>query len=128
MAPHWLSTLASVGMAVGPPLVYADQTASIVKKKDSTGFSRDVCAVLLLANITRCFFWLGERFEFALLLQSLLMILCQLALLYVCVLYRPRSSPENPGTYTRPLGFWQWSTYSQHIEFLAGYMYENESP
>ncbi|KAN0121181.1 hypothetical protein V8E52_003769 [Russula decolorans] len=122
MAPHWLSTLASAGMAVGAPLVYADQTVSIVKKKDSTGFSRDVCAVLLLANITRCFFWLGERFEFALLLQSLLMILCQLALLYICVLYRPRSSPENLGASTRPLGFWQWSTYSQHIEFLAGYI------
>ena len=32
---------------------------------------------MLLANITRCFFRLGERFEFALLLQSLLTILCQ---------------------------------------------------
>jgi hypothetical protein len=31
--------------------------------RDSTGFSRDVCAVLLIANITRCFFWLGNRFE-----------------------------------------------------------------
>ncbi|KAF8498701.1 hypothetical protein F5888DRAFT_1691198 [Russula emetica] len=120
MAPHWLSTLASVGMAVGPPLVYVDQTTSIIKKKDSTGFSRDVCAVLLLANITRCFFWLGEHFEFALLLQSTSDDF--LALLYICVLYPPRSSPENLGTYTRPLGFWQWSTYSQHIEFLAGYI------
>ncbi|KAH9989843.1 hypothetical protein BJV77DRAFT_1145000 [Russula vinacea] len=122
MAPPWLSTLASIGMAVGPPLVYVDQATSIIKKKDSTGFSRDVCAVLLLANITRCFFWLGERFEFALLLQSLLMILCQLALLYICVLYRPRLSPENLGASSRPLGFWQWTTYSQHIEFLAGYI------
>jgi len=25
---------------------------------------RDVCAILLIANITRCFFWLGEHFEF----------------------------------------------------------------
>jgi hypothetical protein len=31
----------------------------------------------LMANITRCFFWLGNRFEFALLLQSILMILAQ---------------------------------------------------
>ncbi|OBZ66413.1 PQ-loop repeat-containing protein 1 [Grifola frondosa] len=43
-------------MAVGPPLVYADQAFSIVRKRDATGFSRDVCAILLLANITRCFF------------------------------------------------------------------------
>lgn len=31
--PSWLSTLADIGMAVGPPLVYADQAFSIVKKK-----------------------------------------------------------------------------------------------
>ncbi|KAJ7224498.1 hypothetical protein GGX14DRAFT_548951 [Mycena pura] len=119
MAP-WISTLASVGMAVGPPLVYADQAISIVRKKDATGFSRDVCAILLIANITRCFFWLGEPFEFALLLQSILMILAQLALLYICILYRPRISPENLGGSSRPFSFWQWSTYTQHIEFLAG--------
>ncbi|EJD07553.1 uncharacterized protein FOMMEDRAFT_73213 [Fomitiporia mediterranea MF3/22] len=109
-------------MAVGPPLVYADQTISIVRKKDSTGFSRDVCGVLLIANITRLFFWLGNRFEFALLVQSILMILAQLALLYICLLYRPRLSPENMGISSRPFSFWQWPTYAQHIEFLAGMM------
>ncbi|KAJ7743161.1 hypothetical protein B0H16DRAFT_1377473 [Mycena metata] len=116
----WLSTLASVGMAVGPPLVYADQAYSIVRKKDATGFSRDVCAILLIANITRCFFWLGDHFEFALLFQSIFMILAQLALLYICILYRPRISPENLGGSSRPFSFWQWSTYVQHVEFLAG--------
>ncbi|KAJ4473707.1 hypothetical protein J3R30DRAFT_3296251 [Lentinula aciculospora] len=116
----WLSTVASIGMAVGPPLVYADQAYSIVKKKDSTGFSRDVCAILLIANITRCFFWLGDWFELALLVQSILMILAQLALLYICILYRPRVSPESLGTSNRLLSFWQWSSYTQYIEFLAG--------
>lgn len=33
MVAGWVSVLASVGMAVGPPLVYADQTFSIIKKK-----------------------------------------------------------------------------------------------
>ncbi|RXW23960.1 hypothetical protein EST38_g1882 [Candolleomyces aberdarensis] len=94
-------------MAVGPPLVYADQAISIVRKK-------------LIANITRCFFWLGERFEFALLMQSILMIAAQLALLYICILYRPRLSPEALGGSSRPLSFWQWPNYSQYIEFLAG--------
>ncbi|TFK26166.1 hypothetical protein FA15DRAFT_616164 [Coprinopsis marcescibilis] len=122
MAPEWLSTLASVGMAVGPPLVYADQAISIVRKKDATGFSRDVCAILLLANITRCFFWLGEHFELALLVQSMLMILAQLALLYICILYRPRLSPEAMLGSSRPFGFWQWPTYTQHVEFLAGFI------
>ncbi|KAJ7460566.1 hypothetical protein FB451DRAFT_1269514 [Mycena latifolia] len=116
----WLSTLASIGMAVGPPLVYADQAYSILRKKDATGFSRDVCAILLIANITRCFFWLGDHFEFALLFQSMFMIVAQLALLYICILYRPRISPENLGGSSRPFSFWQWPTYTQHVEFLAG--------
>ncbi|KAI5123545.1 hypothetical protein M0805_006704 [Coniferiporia weirii] len=120
MVAAWLSTAASVGMAVGPPLVYADQTVSIVRKKDSTGFSRDVCGVLLIANLTRLFFWLGDRFELALLVQSVLMIVAQLVLLYICMLYRPRISPENLGVSSRPYSFWQWQTFSQHIEFLAG--------
>ncbi|KAK0218008.1 hypothetical protein IW262DRAFT_1275612 [Armillaria fumosa] len=122
MSPSWLSTAASIGMAVGPPLVYADQAASIIRKRDATGFSRDVCAILLLANITRCFFWLGNHFELALLIQSVLMILAQLALLYICIRYRPTISPENFGTSTRPFSFWQWSTYTQYIEFLAGFI------
>lgn len=122
MLPPWVSIVASVGMAVGPPLVYADQAVSIVRKKDSTGFSRDVCAILLLANITRCFFWLGTRFEFALLIQSILMILAQLALLYICIRYRPRSSPDMFGASGRPFAFWHWSSYAQYIEFLAGFI------
>lgn len=84
-----ISTLASLGMAIGAPLVYADQAYSIYRKQDARGFSHDVCAVLLIANITRCFFWLGERFEFALLLQSLLMIAAQLGLLNLCIRFKP---------------------------------------
>ncbi|KAK7679480.1 hypothetical protein QCA50_017534 [Cerrena zonata] len=109
-------------MAVGPPLVYADQTYSILRKKDATGFSRDVCAILLLANITRCFFWLGNHFEFALLFQSLFMIVAQLTLLYICILYRPRHSSDGVGASARPLSFWQWQNFSQYVEFLAGFI------
>jgi hypothetical protein len=100
--------------------VYADQAFSIIRKKDATGFSRDVCGILLIANTTRCFFWLGDRFEIALLIQSIFMILAQLALLYICIIYRLRSSPEILTSSTRPLSFWQWPTYTQYIEFLAG--------
>ncbi|KAF9648952.1 hypothetical protein BDM02DRAFT_3269096 [Thelephora ganbajun] len=107
-------------MAVAPPLVYADQAYSIVKERDSTGFSRDVCAILLIANITRCFFWLGDQFETALLLQSIFMILAQLALLYICIRYKPHLNSENRGLSARPMSFWQWPTYIQHVEFLAG--------
>jgi len=122
MLPSWLSTLASVGMAIGPPLTYVDQAVSIFRKRDSTGFSRDVCAILLLANIMRCFFWIGAPFELALLVQSINLILSQLILLYLCVHFQPAISPENLRTSTRPFGFWQWHTYPQYVEFLAGFI------
>lgn len=85
------STLAALAMAFGAPLVYADQAWSIQKRRNSDGFSKDVCAVLLIANICRCFFWFGERFEFPLLLQSILMIAAQLFLLSLLIKFRPGS-------------------------------------
>lgn len=93
-----LSTVAAIAMAIGAPLVYADQAWSIAKKRNAEGFSKDVSAILLIANICRCFFWLGERFEFALLLQSLLMIVAQLYLLWLCIRYRPGSYASSAFT------------------------------
>ncbi|RXK37855.1 hypothetical protein M231_04853 [Tremella mesenterica] len=88
-----LQSLAGIGMAIGPPLIYADQAYSIVRKRDSSGFSHDVCGVVIIANIIRVFFWLGKQFELPLLVQSLLLILSQLLLLSLCLHYAPASSP-----------------------------------
>lgn len=107
---------------------------------DSSGFSRDVCAILLIANITRCFFWLGEGFEFgtvpqqgvggdnaypsmpALLVQSILMILSQLLVLYICIKFRPTMTAEALGMSSRPFSFWQWLAFGTYVEFLAALM------
>lgn len=77
--------------AFGAPLVYADQARNIINRRNAEGFSKDVCAVLLIANICRCFFWFGEHFELALLLQSILMIIAQIFLLSLLIKYRPGS-------------------------------------
>jgi len=116
---HWLVLVATIGMAIGPPFVYLDQIISIIRKKDSTGFSRDVCAILLIANIFRIFWWIGKRFEYALLIQSLLLIVTQLVLLYICVIYRPATKPDSYGLSKRPFSFWQWTSFSRYIEFLV---------
>lgn len=76
----WISQVASICMAVGPPLVYLDQLVAILRRKDSSGFSMDVCGCLLVANLLRVFFWLGKRFEVALLVQSLLWAARQLGI------------------------------------------------
>lgn len=59
-----LGFLATVGMVIGPPFVYADQAYSIARRRNSEGFSKDVCAVLLIANIARIFWWFQVHFEF----------------------------------------------------------------
>ncbi|GAA5825587.1 hypothetical protein JCM11251_000296 [Rhodosporidiobolus azoricus] len=112
-----LSVIAGVLMAVGPPLAYSDQYISICKKHTSAGFSTDICALLIIANITRCVYWLGERFQSYLLIQSILMIGAQFGLLYACLIYRPSSFYENRPR--RPGNFWLWSSFGAYLEFAA---------
>ncbi|KDN48448.1 hypothetical protein K437DRAFT_293895 [Tilletiaria anomala UBC 951] len=85
------SFLFSVGLAVGPPLIYGEQAYQMQQRRNSEGFSKDVCAVLLVANISRIYWWFGVHFEIPLLIQSILMIAAQLGLLYLCLYYRPGS-------------------------------------
>lgn len=127
------STLSGIGMAVGPPAAYADQFISILRKKDSTGFSIDICGVLIIANITRVYYWLAARFETPLLVQSVLMIIAQFALLFVCIRYKPTiklpttqeeesltgTSTKSEGTSRRPFQFWAWPTFGSYLEFAA---------
>ncbi|CAH7689377.1 hypothetical protein BY996DRAFT_4573158 [Phakopsora pachyrhizi] len=91
----WISTLSSIGMATGPPLVYLDQYRTIQKNKNSIGFSHQTCLVLLVSNITRLFYWLGERFDTALLIQSILMVFTQLGLLRLCLRYSSNRLDQN---------------------------------
>ncbi|KAG0246315.1 hypothetical protein BGX31_003218 [Mortierella sp. GBA43] len=82
-----------VGMVIGPVTGYIHQYYTIYMQKTSRGFSSATCGVLLFANITRIFFWLGDPFEVPLLYQSILMIIVQLLLLEICVRYFPWSTP-----------------------------------
>ncbi|CDZ98044.1 Predicted membrane protein [Phaffia rhodozyma] len=114
-----IGALTSIGIAIGPPLIYADQAWSIIKKQDSTGFSRDVCAIILIANIARCVFWLGNRFELALLFQSIFLCLSMLVLLFILLKYR-KSDVDTEESSRRPFHFWDWTSFGQYVEFLAG--------
>ncbi|GAA5982043.1 hypothetical protein JCM10908_004715 [Rhodotorula pacifica] len=109
--------IAGVLMATLPPLAYADQYRSICKKHDSRGFSTDVTGILIIANVTRLVYWLGERFQTYLLVQSILMIVTQFGLLYVCVLYRP--SDWQAMRPPRPADFWQWASFGTYLEATA---------
>lgn len=53
---------------------YFDQYRIIQKEKSVGNFSIDVCAILIICNLLRVFFRVGEPYETSLFLQSLLMI------------------------------------------------------
>ncbi|KAF9974899.1 hypothetical protein BGZ73_001597 [Actinomortierella ambigua] len=81
--------LIRIAMVIGPVTGYFHQYYTMNKMKTSIGFSSVTCGVLIVSSIIRVFFWIGEPFDMALLYQSILMIIVQLALLELCVRYYP---------------------------------------
>ena len=56
---------------------YIPQLQILKEQKSIGSFSIFICAILLISNILRLFFWLTVGFAFSLLVQSLLMIIMQ---------------------------------------------------
>ena len=82
----YLGALLVDGIIIFCPVVgYIPQYQIIKKNQSLGGFSKKVCLILLLSQIMRIMFWFGREFEFALLLQSIVMIIAQLLLLRLCV-------------------------------------------
>ena len=75
-------------MVFGPVIGYISQYKLIKETKSLGNFSIDVCAILLLSNILRLFYWYAARFNLALLFQALLMIVAQIVLLRLCIKIR----------------------------------------
>lgn len=80
-----MNVLFDAGMVIGPVIGYIYQY-KLIRSKQSVGtFSIDVCGILLFANITRLNFYIFKKYEPALFLQSLLMIMVQVcSLLFSC--------------------------------------------
>ena len=77
--------VANVFFLIGPVLMFVPQYKSIRDSGSATGFSTNVCLVLLVSHTMRCFFWIGKRFELVLLFQSVIVVVSQLVLLQICV-------------------------------------------
>ena len=66
-----------------------------MKIKSSDGFSPFICLILLVANIVRVFWWFAEEFNMILLVASLVMIACQMILLYLWVTIKQENTREE---------------------------------
>ncbi|KAJ9612661.1 uncharacterized protein PV06_01685 [Exophiala oligosperma] len=124
---------APVFLILSPITSYADQIASIHRKKTSDGFSLDIPLIMLVASILKVFYWFGAYYDKSLLAQASLMIAVQIILLKVALDNRaPDGLQHTPfHGYTaenglrdlmegrRPYGFWQWSSAKPYFQFLG---------
>lgn len=135
----FLTTLASYAtplfLVLSPFLSYGDQALSMNRKRSSAGFSLDIPLIMLVASFLRIFYYPGAHFDKALLVQSIFMVLVQLALLKIALDHRPpppskggeAAAPfagvgagQSSGLFaTRPYNFWQWRSPKPYWQFLT---------
>ncbi|KAK4069769.1 uncharacterized protein Triagg1_6899 [Trichoderma aggressivum f. europaeum] len=130
----WLATLtgyiAPLFLILSPIISYGDQAVSMHRKKTSAGFSLDIPLIMLVASLFRIFYWPGARFDASLLIQSLIMVGMQVALLKIALDHRP--APSNKGGEAglpfappegvfaqRPYNFWQWRSPKPYWQFIV---------
>ena len=101
----------------GPLIGYVSQYREIRRAQSTGAFSIWICFILLISNTLRVLYWLGERYEISLLLQSLCMLMAQLVLLELCVYVRK----ETVSRYRFPSirNFWNWEEYADYISFTG---------
>ena len=89
-------------MICSPLIPYIFQCLEIIRIKSASGFSTLVCWVLIIANIARIYFWMGEPFGIALLLTAICMLVAQLLLLRICTGFNYLAArsplPKTPNT------------------------------
>ena len=119
MSTFW-SSVSAVAMAVSPPLPFVAQYMEMRRTRSSEGFSTLVPLLLLAANALRLAFWFGKRYSPVLVVQSVLLIATQLALLRLAVglrAARAHKKRDDERAARAPLAaffahFWAWDDFA----------------
>ena len=80
-------------LIIVPVINYLFQVFKFNKTKSSKGFSKYLCLVTILLHTFKIFFWFIEKFKNTLVIQSVVVIIMQLYLIYLCVKYK--DGPKN---------------------------------
>ncbi|KIV93117.1 hypothetical protein PV10_04356 [Exophiala mesophila] len=137
----WLTLIidyfAPLFLILSPITSYADQIASIHRRKTSEGFSLDIPLIMLLASILKVFYWFGAYYDTSLLVQACLMIAVQLVLLKVALDNKAPIGVKDGVAHTpfheytaedglkdllagrRPFDFWRWSSSKAYFSFIG---------
>ena len=75
-------------MAFSPSINYLFQARKFYKTKSSIGFSNFLCLTLILSHTLKVYFWFGKKFKYTLLVQSILVVLVQLYIIYLCIKFK----------------------------------------
>jgi len=127
-----LGRVMDVLMVIAPPAGFLAQMLKMQKTRSSEGFSTLVPAVLLACNTLRLGFWVGKRFSLVLVLQSLVMIAAQFAVLHAAVrLRRPAAEADSPSRHgARTLratavayfaAFWCWPDFQSYVATVVAF-------
>lgn len=100
-----------------PQVGYLHQLIKIQRLKSSEGFSKLISLILIVAFIIRVFYWIGKRFELAILLNSVFGIIMQLILLHACVKYSHYENKQDSKFFSYQ-EFWNWPYYLDYFHFI----------
>ena len=87
-------------MAISPSVNYLFQARKFHKTKSSKGFSNFLCLTTLLSHTLKVFFWFGKKFKYTLLIQSALVVLIQLYLIFLCIKFKEDKEEKNTNSIT----------------------------
>lgn len=129
-----IRVMCAASMAVGPGLSYVPQYCDLQRTRSCKGFSSAICFILLTSSILRILSYIMERYDFAMLLQSILMVVAQLLVLHLIVRLSSRGIASEDATTSHPnaptetqskqrrsylQAFWAWSSFAEYVLFLA---------
>ena len=100
-------------MMLGPCVGYILQTMTMVQTGQAEGFSPFVSFILIVSNLIRVFWWYAERFSLVIFFAAIIMIICQLALLFmwVKIMNKPK---QSQGKFSEAV----YSTMSKNVSFF----------
>ena len=126
---NFLRLIFDILMIFIPSIGYLFQAMKFKQRKSTKGFAKFLCFLLLMANILRCMFWLGKRFNLTLLFQSIVVIVSQIYLIHVYFQYQDefpyKSESKSLCGYIlnwketlNPHNFWNWSDEFEYYKFI----------
>lgn len=102
-----------------PSIPYLFQVKKFYETNSSVGYSRQVSLLIVISSLLRIFFWFGKRFHYALLLQSIFLVMCQLYVIKVAIKYSDEKTSLTINTNSKKFYDFDWDSPLYYISILS---------